>query len=395
MPESAAPARRRLALLLVGIVLLAIQLRSPLVAVAPVAAEAQAGWGVTPAAFGLLTTLPLLCFGLATPLAPLAARRLGLEGAIELCLGGIVVATVLRSIDGFGVALVAAVLLGVSITLGNVLVPAIIRRDVGPRGRAAATGAYTVAINVGTMLTTIGTVPLASLLGWRAAIAAWSVLGVGSAVFWVAVLRRGAPVAVVDPLASGRFRPRLLAWMLGGAFAAQSFSYYAMTTWLPSLLRDERGFDASVAGVASSVFQLAGIAGGIGVPLLALRLRPRTILGIVGALWIALPLGLLVVPEQFVLLGVLGGAAQGAGFASIFTIIADAAGDARQTTALSAFVQTVGYLVAATAPPLIGGARQLSGGWTLPLGIVLAATLVFLLAGVTGATLAARHHHAR
>jgi MFS transporter, CP family, cyanate transporter len=383
--------RLRLGLLLVGIALLAFQLRSPLVAVAPVAGAAQEGWGIGPAAFGLLTTIPLLCFGLATPLGPLAARRFGVEGAIEVSIVGIVVSTVLRSLDGYGFALAAAVLLGVSITIGNVLVPTVIRRDVRASARAAATGFYAAFISVGTVLTSVATVPLAQLVGWRAAIAAWSVVGVLTAAFWLLLLRgRPADEPVLADQPPARFRPDLLAVLLSVAFASQAFSYYAVTTWLPTLLADERGFTAVVAGTASSVFQLAGVVGAIGVPVLALRLHPRTILAIIGVLWITLPLGLLLIPEQFVLLSVLGGTAQGAGFAGLFTIIATAGGDARRTTTLSAVVQSAGYLVAAAAPPLLGAVHEASGSWTAPMLVVLVTTASFLVFGVTAATVAAR-----
>ncbi|MCU1475147.1 CynX/NimT family MFS transporter, partial [Amnibacterium sp.] len=183
-------ARLGMGLLLPGIVLLGFQLRSPLVALAPIASAAESGWHVSSTGFGLLTTVPLLCFGLATPLAAILQRRIGLEAAILVSIGGIVAATVLRSIDGFAVALVAVVLLGLSITVGNVLVPAMIRRDVPRRGRPAATGLYSVSINVGTWLTSICTVPVAAIFGWRAAAAAWSVAGVAAAVVWIVLLRR-------------------------------------------------------------------------------------------------------------------------------------------------------------------------------------------------------------
>jgi CP family cyanate transporter-like MFS transporter len=117
-----------LPLLLGAIVLLGFQLRGPLVALAPVAREAQQGWGISAPAFGLLTSLPLLCFGLATPVALVLLRRLGVEAALRAGLAGVVLATVLRSFDGYGVALVASILLGVAITVGNVLVPTLIRR---------------------------------------------------------------------------------------------------------------------------------------------------------------------------------------------------------------------------------------------------------------------------
>lgn len=384
--------RARLALLLTGIALLAFQLRGPLVALAPVAAEAQRGWDVSPAAFGLLTTVPLLCFGLSTPIAPWLARRVGIERAIEIGIGGIVLATVLRSIDGFGFALASVVLLGVSITIGNVLVPAVIRRDIPKRGRGAATSVYSVSINVGTVITSIVTVPLGVAFGWRAAIAAWSVAGLLAAVVWL-VLLRSTRAALAEPASAEApvaFRPDRLVVLLAVAFAAQSCSYYGVTTWLPTLLADERGYSAAVAGSASSVFQLAGIVGAIGVPVLALRLRPRTVIALLGVLWMSLPVVLLVAPEHFLIGSVLGGIAQGGGFTAIFTIIAEVGGDARRTTALSAFVQSVGYLVAAAAPPVVGGVHTLSGGWFFPMTVVLGTTTCFLVFGVLAATLAAR-----
>jgi MFS transporter, CP family, cyanate transporter len=380
------------ALLLVAIALLAFQLRGPLVAFSPVARAAEAGLGVSAAGLGLLTSVPVLCFGLATPLASVAARRFGLEGAIEVCLAGIVVATVLRSLGGYPLAVASVVLLGVFITIGNVLVPSIIRRDVPTRARGAATGVYSVAINVGTMLTAVATVPLSDLLGWRVATAAWSVVGVAAAGLWLVLLhhQRSLPPAASPPVVPGPARPGALAWLLGLTFAAQAFSYYGVTTWLPTLLADERHLGASAAGTASSVFQLAGVLGSAGVPLLALRLRPWQTLAIVGALWICLPAGLLLAPERYILVSVLGGAAQGGGFAAVFTIIAQVGRDARHATTLSAFVQTVGYLVAAAAPPLVGGLHQVSGGWTAPMLAVLAATVCFLLLGTTAALLAGR-----
>jgi CP family cyanate transporter-like MFS transporter len=386
--------RLRIGLLLAAIALLAFQLRSPLVALAPVAAQAQRDWAVTPAAFGLLTTVPLLCFGLSTPFAPWLARRIGLEGAIEVCIGGVVVATVLRSIDGFGFAIAAVVLLGLAITIGNVLVPTVIRRDVPARSRGAATSVYAVAINVGTVITSLVTVPLGVAFGWRVAVAAWSVAGVLTAAVWLLVLRRTRREASLEPAlvepAAARFRPDGLTFLIAIAFAAQSCSYYGITTWLPTLLADERGYSAAVAGSASSVFQLAGIAGAIVVPLLRLRLRPRTVIGIIGLLWVSLPVVLVVAPEHFLIGSITGGIAQGGGFTAIFTIIAEVGGDARRTTALSAFVQSCGYLVAAAAPPAVGAVHQAAGNWLAPMLLVVGTTVAFLVFGVLSATLAAR-----
>jgi MFS transporter, CP family, cyanate transporter len=386
-----------LPMLLGVLVLLGFQLRGPLVAIAPVAREAQRDWAITAPALGLLTSLPLLCFGLTTPIALLLLRRFGVEMALLVGLIGVVAATVLRSFEGYAVALAASVLLGAAITVGNVLVPTLIRRDVPDRGRGPATGLYTVSLNVATMLTALATVPLAALVGWRAAIGAWAVLGALTVGAWLLVLR--PRITPAPPRSRHEERPPFLRsalpWVLTATFSAQAFSYYGLTTWLPTLLAEERGFDAATAGSASSIFQVAGALGAIGVPLLALRLKPWQTLGILGVLWISLPAGLLLVPEQFALLSVFGGIAQGGGFAAIFTIVARAGRDAREATALSAFVQTGGYLAAAVAPPLLGALRQATGGWTVPVVVVLGTTTAFLAFGLLASTVATRRLPAR
>ena len=76
------PLPARAALLLAGILLIAANLRAPITGVAPVLAMIQAGLDLGTAQAGLLTTLPLLAFALLSPVAPLLARRIGLEWAL-------------------------------------------------------------------------------------------------------------------------------------------------------------------------------------------------------------------------------------------------------------------------------------------------------------------------
>ena len=44
--------------------------------------------------------------------------------------------------------------------------------------------------------------------------------------------------------------------------------------------------------------------------------------------------------------------------------------DHRQAAALSGMAQSIGYLLAASGPVLIGALRDASGGWTLPLTVL-------------------------
>ncbi|MGH2969042.1 MAG: MFS transporter, partial [Solirubrobacteraceae bacterium] len=60
-------------------------------------------------------------------------------------------------------------------------------------------------------------------------------------------------------------------------------------------------------------------------------------------------------------------------------------GDARTVASLMAMALTVGYLVAASGPWLLGAVHDASGNWTLPLVVLIAITLAELVPGVAAA----------
>ena len=76
--------------------LVAANLRPAVVAVAPLIDEVKASTGWSSAVAGLLTTLPVLVFGLTAPLAPRVAGRFGIERAVFGSLVVLVVAIVIR-----------------------------------------------------------------------------------------------------------------------------------------------------------------------------------------------------------------------------------------------------------------------------------------------------------
>lgn len=381
-------------LFVAALLLACVNLRAPFVAVGPVAGAIRDDLGIGAAQVGLLTSLPVLCFGIAAPLALLVVRRTGPELALLTCLAGIIAGAAVRSAGPFWLAIAGTIVIGVAITVGNIVAPVLIRRDVPAERVGLVTGAYAATLNVGAMLASATTAPLAAWLGWRGALAAWIVLAIVGVLTWSLFLRRQGhvdrvPHPATDAPAVWR---RPLAWLLTLAFVGQSTSYYGLTAWLPSLLADERGFGPEQAGFAASLFQICAVAGALGVPALASRLPPWAPILILGVLWVSMPLGLLLAPEQFLLFTALGGVAQGGGFAAILTVVAAAAGSAKQASALSAFVQGVGYTVAALAPPGLGLVHDLTAGWSLPLLIMVVTAASF---GVFGMIAAVRGGAAR
>ncbi|MFI7493622.1 MFS transporter [Kocuria sp. M4R2S49] len=387
---------RALAWVVTGIVLAALSLRGPIIAPTPVITQIQSDLGFSAATAGLLTGLPVLLFALITPLASKLIGRFGPEAAILVCLTGVLAGTVIRSAGPAAVVLAGTVVIGAAIAVGNIVVPVIIRRDVSWRRIPMVTAAYTAALNVGSMITALGTAPLAAVVGWRWALVAWGLLTVAALVFWLAVARRRAVAPPASPAsrtepptttgASGTVRGtgriRRIGWWLTFAFCGQAFSYYSITAWLPTLLADTRGLSLAASGAGASLFQVAAIAGALGVPALTARTPAWAPVAVVGALWITLPLGLLIAPEGYLVWSAIGGIAQGGGFTVIFSLVARVVRTDAEAAGTSARIQGSGYLAATVGPPLVGALNSGTGGWTAPLLVVLGATAVFLAGGL-------------
>ncbi|MGQ7298213.1 MFS transporter [Quadrisphaera sp. KR29] len=410
-PTSGPPARRTgrgaasglPVLALAVVVLVALNVRGPLAARPPVTGDLRADLAVSAGAVGLLTTLPVLCFGAATPLASWVVARWGLRAAVLACLVGVLVGTLVRSAGGYPAALAGTAVLGLAITVGNIAMPVLISEDF-PASVGLVTALYAAAFNVGSTLTTAVTPVLAAPLGWRGATAAWGVLAVAALLVVAAVHRRprassGSPRAAAR---TPRERPephpvpvhrRATTWLLVTAFAGQSFSYYGTTAWLPELLADRLGAAPEAAGVGAAVFQVAAVAGAFGVPaVLRATGRPRIALWLVCAGWATLPLGLLLAPGLWWAWAALAGAAQGGGITVILVaavsrgreVRAGRPGGPADVRAASALVQGGGYLAGALGPVVVGAAHDASGGWTVPLLVLLASVTALLAAGTAG-----------
>ncbi|MFI7481612.1 CynX/NimT family MFS transporter [Kocuria sp. M1R5S2] len=384
---------RALPWVVVGIVLMALSLRGPIIAPTPVMIEIQADLGLSAAVAGLVTGLPVLLFALTTPLASRLIGRAGPEVAVLVCLAGILAGTAIRSAGPAPVVMAGTVVIGAAIAVGNIVVPVIIRRDVPWRRIFVVTAAYTAALNLGSMITSLGTAPLAAVLGWRWALAAWGVFALAGMLFWAGVARRRSgtpPRSPAVPGASaappgtnrGTAQVRRIGRLLTLAFCGQAFSYFTVTAWLPTLLADTRGLSLAASGASASLFQVAAISGALGVPLLAARTPPWAPVAVIGALWVTLPLGLLVAPQGYVLWSFVGGVAQGGGFTVIFSIVARIVRSDAEAATTSARIQASGYLAATVGPPLLGALSSATGTWTVPLLVVLGATLMFLIGGL-------------
>lgn len=389
-PERAQVSRAIPWLVLVAVVLVGFNLRGPMVAIAPVIDVISRALGLSAAEAGLLTSLPVLCFALVTPLASVVIGRAGPNVAVSLTLAGVILGTIIRSIGTAPALVVGTVVLGLFITIGNVVMPVVIRRDFPVHRVGIATGTYTAALNVGSTMTTLGTAPLAAWLGWQAALNAWLVLALAAGIVWTCAVGWRSAVGRSDPRRDVAAAPPVTrrrhtrtftftAVLLALAFGGQAFGYYGMTAWLPQLLAQEVGLSREAAGVSSSFFQLSAVVGALGVPLIAHRVGVHRTAVILGVLWATVPVGLATAPHLWGIWTVSGGIAQGGGITILFTLVVMVSTDARHARRLSAFVQGVGYSLAALSPTVVGATHDATGGWTVPMIVVGAGVFVFIV----------------
>lgn len=410
-------------LVITGVLVAALSLRGPIVAPTPVLSAIERDLDVGSAAAGLLTTAPVLMFALLTPVAAVVIRRAGAETALVVSLSGVLLGTFVRALPGFGSMLVGMVVIGASITIGNVVIPVIIRRDVRPERVAIVTAAYAAMLNAGSLITSLLTAPLASVIGWPAALLTWSVITIAGIIVWAAHLQRerraggdpdeqysgvpapaapsSAPDRDVDPdiltgplpvvTRRGRERRMLrrpVTWLLVASFALQCTIYYALSTWLPTLAADELQLDAASAGAIASVYQGVGIAGAFVVPLL-MRFTPRIVTPLViCASWLVVTIGLLAAPGSLWVWLAVGAIGHAGGFVVIFSALVAVARDDAEAAGLSALVQGVGYAVGALGAPVVGALHEATGEWTAALVLLLVLAIGYC-AALLGAIAAA------
>ena len=395
-------------------VFVGLALRGPLVAIAPVTGQVRDGLHIGSATAGLFTSIPVLLFALAAPPTLVLLVRAGLDRVVLFALLGIALGTVIRSLGGLPVALAGTVVLGFAVGVGNVAAPVAVGRDF-PGRAGPVTGVYTASLNVGAMVTSLLTAPLADLIGWRWALASWSMLALLAAAVWWTVSRRLRPPTNAEPHATkphvaephatephateiegsdgeaGTDAPmwrRPVALLLTGAFACQSFGYYGITAWLPSLLADERGLSRAGAGVSSSLFQILGVVGAVGVPVLIHRgWSRRAVVAAMCGCWSVLPIGLIVAPAGWPLWCAFGGAAQGAGITVILILVLAHVSGVGERQRMSTLVQGLGYGFGATGPTIIGAVHQATGTWTAPLLVMLGALVGLTACGLLAATI--------
>lgn len=379
--------RRERILVLIGMLLLAANLRPAAVSVGPVLEEVTADLALSPASAGLLTSLPVLAFATVGAVAPWLARVVGLHRTVLISLGAVVAGLTSRATVDHELTFLACSMLGLAgMATANVLLPSLVKLHF-PHRVGFITALYTTSLAIGLTSALTFTVPISEAAGsWRVGLGSWALLALVAALPWLRlVLHDRRPSETTHTVRVGQVMRTPLGLSMAALFGVQSMHAYVSFGWFAQLWRDA-GYSPTTAGALVGLLAAVSIPLSFWLPTVAGRRQDhRSLLWTVMACYPVAYLGLIVAPYSLAVVWALLIGAGASIFPLVLTLIGLRARTASGTAALSGFTQSAGYLLAALGPFTVGVLYEATGGWAVPMSLMMVLVLpMMLLAAYVG-----------
>lgn len=374
-------------LVVIAILLMASNMRSPIVALGSIAPVVQDALGLTAAHIGWLGAIPMLMFALGALVSPAIGKRFGLENTliavVVVLTAGIIMRSTWVSWNGF---FIGTILLSLAIGFANTLVAPVIKQHT-PTNIALVTSMFSLTMSVMAGLVSGLVYPLSERVGWQWALGGWASLSIAALVAWIILrLKLGSshkmPVMTltkdqVTQEATSIWKSPL-AWWLAIFMGLQSLLFYTIAAFLPSIWIS-KGLSEVAAGSMASVFQFMAPIAIIGMTWLINKRGVRLQTVAIGATVLNV-IGLLGVSYLPSIMPMMWTAIMGLGCAAIFTLcimlFSLRTYTPNQASKLSGMAQTIAYLVAFAGPFGAGWLYELSGNWDGPLLFILILTII-------------------
>lgn len=379
-------------LVLVGILLVAVNLRTAVASISPIVREISDDIPLDVLQLGVIGMVPPVAFALAGLLGSSVARRLGIERFLVVAIALMTIGHLVRvGAGGFFGLLLGGVLSLLGMGVGNVLLPPLVKKYFNDRV-GVVTALYMTFLTLSATIPSLLSAPIASATHWRAAMLTWAVLAAVSAIPWLVLRGRLGrararsdeqliPPALPTHLPVPVWRSRI-AWAIAVTSAVSSLNFFIMFAWLPELLIETAHVSITQAGALLALFSVMGLPASLLIPNLAVRLRNVGLLVQLGAvLFLGGYAGLLLAPAGLPWLWV---AMVGGGqltFPLVLVLINLRTRSTTGSVALSGFAQGFGYAVAASGPLVASMLRELTGGWSALYGLLMASTLAIFITG--------------
>lgn len=372
-------------LLLLGIIMIATNLRAPITSVGPLVGTITNSLNLTGAQAGLITTLPLIAFAIISPIAPKLARKFGTETTILGSLILIILGLGIRYLPSIPTLFLGTAILGCGIAVGNVLIPSIVKQEFQNQS-GLVTGIYSVSMNLTGAIASGVSIPLIEKLGWtwNQAFSLWIILAALALLAWLPQLKnkKATPdVNVVDT--NNSIWHSSLAWSVSLFMGIQSFIFYVLVAWLPEMLISQ-GIPSSKSGGMLSLLQLTLLPTTFIIPIIAEK-RPNQkslvvisfelfTLGISGLMFSSLA----VISLSIIAIGIAGGIA----FSLSMMFFNLRTSTPKEAADLSGMAQSIGYILAAVGSFLFGLLHDLTNNWQSSLFLLIGMTIILLFVGL-------------
>ncbi|WP_268912590.1 MFS transporter [Lentilactobacillus sp. SPB1-3] len=369
------------------IFMLAANLRLAITGLPPLVSTIQSSLKLSNGQMGILTTIPLLCFAGLSILVSKMIDRIGTSMTLKIALLLLAVANILRVYTTWSL-FAGTILVGAAISMLNVLMPTLIV-EWHPEQSAKLNGIYTSSLSLLSAVAGAIAVPIANSLGWQFTIQLFSIPAIIAFVCWLFVGQNPNQQSNESKRAEfGQQRPKHWKkpeiWMLAGFMGMQSFVFYTLVAWVPSVLT-ANGISTSTAGILFGVFQLTGVPFAYFVPRAA---ESRGKLVMVMTLLLAgylSGIGILTFGGSNVILQIIAcaiiGITTSASFSLSLTMISVISDTPQDAGAIGGLVQAIGYLLASVGPTLIGILEGVFNGWTVTMLILMATAVVTVMLG--------------
>ncbi|MGW8327439.1 CynX/NimT family MFS transporter [Streptomyces sp. NPDC055897] len=369
--------------LIIAICLVAANLRITLTGVGALLPEIERGSGLTSIWGGLLSALPLLTFAVTSPVVGRASHRMGSARLLVTALVVLAIGTVVRSLPSVICLFAGTVILSAAIAFGNVLLPALIRRSVPADRIQSISALYVTVMGLMAAVSSGISTPLARSLpgSWRTALA-WGVFFTFAALLtWLPRMRGDKPQAAPGSSHSPVPWRSPLAWQVTIFMGLQSLAFYTAVAWLPSILMGH-GTSGTSAGWMLFYYQVVSLAASSLLPLLTRGRHDQRWPAAGASLLVAGGFAVLAIdPGLSVLACTLLGIGGGACLVLALTFQSQRVGSSGEAAALAGMAQSIGYLVAAAGPLLLGILHDATQSWTIPLTVLAVLGVTTAIAG--------------
>ena len=372
-------------LLLLGIIMIATNLRAPITSVGPLVGTITNSLNLTGAQAGLITTLPLIAFAIISPIAPKLARKFGTKPTILGALILIILGLSIRYLPSISTLFLGTAILGCGIAIGNVLIPSIVKQEFQNQS-GLVTGIYSVSMNLTGAIASGVSIPLIEKLGWtwNQAFSLWIILAALALLAWLPQLKNKKAIPDVNVVdTNNSIWHSSLAWSVSLFMGIQSFIFYVLVAWLPEMLISQ-GIPSSKSGGMLSLLQLTLLPTTFIIPIIAEK-RPNQkslvvisftlfTLGISGLMFSSLA----VISLSIIAIGIAGGIA----FSLSMMFFNLRTSTPKEAADLSGMAQSIGYILAAVGPFLFGLLHDLTNNWQSSLFLLIGMTIILLFVGL-------------